>query len=219
MIRKDLFPTPVWTDTFQGFAEYKKSIIDFLMDDSNYHAKEKRNGLVITDANLHLNPLFFPIRDFISAAIGKAMMEMGHKTDRVITSMWATKQEKGGYHHLHVHKNTFLAAAMYIHDSDNGASGVDGTVFVSPTSETWVIEPAYTGMKYPMIEPAHTADFIEGNVSVFPGWLQHYTIPNPSETRIVIAANSMPIGMTNRDHYDRYNYQSLKGVELKEYHG
>lgn len=184
--------------------EIKSRIIDWLVDDSNYITSGKRNGLLITDANLHKNPLFKDITNHMRLGIHKAMIDLGHHPSFLVTSMWATKQDENGFHHLHNHRNTFLASAMYIHAD----APTDGTTFVNPTAEMWQLEPAYHGAKYPYVEPSMTMPFDEGTSHVFPGWLQHYTLPSRAKTRIVIAMNTMPVGVTNRDHFDRYEFSA-----------
>jgi hypothetical protein len=198
---------------FENYQAHKKTILPYLLDDNNYLTKGKNHGLLITDANLHKVELFSEITAFIRRNVALAMIDLGYKPECVITSMWATKQELGGYHHFHKHANTFLACAMCIHDSDGGAGG---TQFVSPSVSSIQMEPAYSGVNYPYFAPIYSSDFEEGSANIFPGWLPHYTNPNTSKVRIVIAANIMPAGVTNHDHFDRYNYPVDLG-QLKEY--
>lgn len=205
MQKLDLFPTTVWTNRHPDWSRVKDLILPWLRDESNYITAGKKNGLLITDANLHKNPLFDDVTSFIRSSVSRAMIQMGHKPDHVITSMWATKQERGGHHHLHNHKNTFLAGAMYI---DFEGMRPSGTTFVNPTSECWQLEPAYHGMHAPMLEAGKTFPFEEGTLNVFPGWLQHYTTPSIADHRIVIAVNTMPVGSSNKDHFDRYEFPS-----------
>jgi ectoine hydroxylase-related dioxygenase (phytanoyl-CoA dioxygenase family) len=57
--------------------------------------------------------------------------------------------------------------------------------------------------------------FEEGSLLMFPGWLEHTTDRNRNEDpRTIIGFNVMPIGKTNIDTFDRYNYQSVEGAEL-----
>lgn len=199
---QEFFSTPILTKEMTNFQEEKSHVIGWLMDDRNYITSGKKNGLLITDANLHKNPKFRTITDFMRKNVWQMMFKMGYHPDFVITSMWATKQEFGAYHHLHCHKNAFLGSAMYIHAD----SPTDGTTFVNPLASMWQMEPKYSAMVQPYVEPSVTMPFDEGTAHVFPGWLQHYTAPNRSNCRIVIAMNVMPVGKTNRDHYDRYEF-------------
>jgi hypothetical protein len=147
----------------------------------------------------------------------KAMQELGFQPRFTVTSMWATKQESFAYHHLHTHRNSFLGSVMYIHTD----SPTSGTTFVNPTASMWQLEPAYHGGSMPLIANSFTTDFEEGSAHVFPGWLQHYTEPSKSSCRIVIAMNIMPVGGTNRDHYDRYEFPSdmnLLEIEKNVFH-
>ena len=61
--------------------------------------------------------------------------------------------------------------------------------------------------------------FEEGSLLMFPGWLEHTTDRNRNEDpRTVIAFNVMPVGKTNVDPYDRYNYQSVEEAEMVSHH-
>ena len=41
---------------------------------------------------------------------------------------------------------------------------------------------------------------------IFPAWAVHHTYPNQSRCRIILGANSMPIGKPNTDHYHQYDF-------------
>ena len=51
-----------------------------------------------------------------------------------------------------------------------------------------------------------SSKFEEGKVIVFHGFIKHSTDLCLDNERMIIGINSMPVGETNRDSHDRYNY-------------
>ena len=57
--------------------------------------------------------------------------------------------------------------------------------------------------------------FVEGDFVVFPAWTLHGTHPNQSkETRYIIGVNSMPVGKTSDEPYDRFFYPDAYPLNL-----
>jgi hypothetical protein len=211
-----LFYTPIWKYEYVDFKKDEDFLLEYFTRDEHYIAEKEQNGLQITRANLHKDPALNKLTDFIIACAEDAMNQMGYEPHCGITSLWATRQRQGGFHHRHHHVNSFLGGVFHLYDHDSCASG---TVFYNTDSSKYVIQPAIQTDKDQMFSYREVMEFDPGHFFLFPAWAQHDTMPSQSQYRIVAATNIMPIGKTNKDHFDRYNYPDPSGMVLKEYQG
>jgi hypothetical protein len=60
----------------------------------------------------------------------------------------------------------------------------------------------------------YNEEFEEGKLVIFPGWLRHHVKNNKNENRQIIGFNTMPIGITKRDRFDRYFYQDFRNLPM-----
>ena len=202
--RYDLFPSPVWTFRYPNFETEQYDIINYLMRDELYFMDREKNGLLSTEGNLHINHEFLiPVRDFIQNSFEQVMEIMGYDSKCGITSMKAARHRQGGFHHEHIHRNTFLAAVFYVFD-DNG--GAPGTIFRNHNSNLYQIDPRRKKGSREFLTATAEMQFKPGNLIVFPSWMNHFTPPSRSKNRVIISANAMPIGKPNSDHYHQYDF-------------
>lgn len=209
-----LFYTPVWRFQYPDFKNDQEFLVKYLSKDEHYITQGEKNGLQITRANLHKDPKLQKVKDFVHECAKTVMTEMGYVPDCQITSLWATRQRAQGFHHPHFHTNSFLGGAFHLFDIDGNASG---TVMFNPESCKYALEPAIDNSKEQMLQPYSVMRFIPGTMILFPAWAMHLTQPTPCRYRIVIATNIMPVGKTNKDHFDRYNYPDVSTMSLKEF--
>lgn len=211
-----LFYTPLWKYEYVDWKKDEQFLVEYFTRDEHYLSDREKNGLQITRANLHKDPTLKKFNDFIIACAEDAMDKMGYVPKCGITSLWATRQRQGGFHHRHHHVNSFLGGAFHLFDMDECASG---TVFHNTETAKYVIQPAVQKDKEQMFSHYKVMEFDPGHLHLFPAWAMHDTMPSQSRYRIVVATNIMPIGMTNKDHFDRYNYPDTQDMVLKEYEG
>ena len=209
-----LFPTPLFIYRFANFEQHKEEMYRYFDLDDIWLENEKRNNLIATRANLHKETLLAPFIQFVQASLEDSMSRLGYMRDIGITSAWATKHLKDGYHHQHVHRNSFLSAVFYLRD-DSGVA--HGTTFHDPNLPFRQIDPPVDTNRATFFKPSLVSAFEPGLLFVFPSWASHSTYPSNSDNRIVVAFNAMPIGKTNTDHFDRYNFGDPAIMDLKEY--
>lgn len=209
-----IFPTPIFIYRFKEFEKYREEMYRYFENDQIWLGNEVRNNLIATRANLHKEPCLAPFIQFVHESLQDAMARLGYMRDIGITSTWATKQLKGGHHHHHVHRNSFLSAVFYLRDDSGNAYG---TTFHDPNLPFRQIDPPADKAKEQFYRASITSEFLPGILNIFPSWAAHSTHLSNSENRIVIAVNAMPIGKTNTDHYDRYNFSDPAIMDLKEY--
>jgi hypothetical protein len=210
--RYDLFPSPVWHFEYPEFFKIQTEMTAHLLDDEKYFVARERNGLQTTEGNLHTHDeVLVPIRDFIQESFEHVMTMMGYEPKCGMTSMWATRQREGGFHHEHIHKNTFLAGVFYVYDHDKSASG---TVFRNHNSNLYQIQPRLQKNAPEFLAKVAEVPFVSGTLVVFPAWMNHFTGPSDSSCRIIIGANAMPIGKPNADHYTQYDYPDPADIDF-----
>ena len=209
-----LFYTPVWRFHYPDFEEDEEFLVRYFAQDHLYITEREMNGLQITRPNVHKDPKIKKLKDFFIESAKYAMTEMGYVDNCDISSMWATRQKPGGFHHFHYHHNCFLACAFHLFDVDKKAGG---TSFFNSSSDRYVIQPQIADRNNLMLCSESELPFIPGTLVMFPGWAGHKTKPSNCEYRMIVAANIVPIGKTNIDHFDRYNFPPIEDMDLIEY--
>lgn len=209
-----LFYTPVWRFHYPDFVNDQEKFVRYLAQDNLYLAEREKNGLQITRANLHKDSALKRLTEFIHSCSKYAMDDMGYSDSCGITSMWATRQKAKGFHHMHRHANSFLGGSFHMFDVDGNASG---TVFPNLGAEKYVMQPAISGKNDLMLKSQQELPFVPGTLVMFPAWATHQTSPTDCQYRIIVGVNVMPIGKTNFDHFDRYNFPNTEDMQLMEY--
>lgn len=199
-----LFSYPVYTFVFPRHEELKPVMMEYLDDESVYEENTKRDTLKFTTPNLNKIRQFQPLAEFIEKCLTQYVIDLGFLPQFQITSMWATSQRRGGWHHRHTHGNSYVAGAYYLHSTDAEKSA--GTRFYNPQHMN-VIVPPLDKTRPRLMASEHVMPFVEGEMSVFPAWLPHDTPHNKADLRRIVGFNAMPMGVTNSDTFDRFHYQ------------
>jgi uncharacterized protein (TIGR02466 family) len=204
MAQINAFTIPIWTFNFPQHDELKQQYIEYASDSANWGRDLPH--IKFGKATLHNEPLFKSFAEFVQLQTEWVMSQMGYQPKCQITSLWSTLQPPGGRHHRHIHGNTFLAGVYYL----SGAAGTRGTTFYSPAAASHIIVPARLPGRNMLIAHRHSTEFVPGTLVIFPAWLEHQTDPNgTNENRIILGFNSMPVGQTTADPFDRYVYQDM----------
>jgi len=212
MEQLNLFSIPVFRFKFTNHVGLKNSIMDTLINPEIYQENTgPTNSLHLTNPNLHRQENLKPFVDFAHDCLRATMMQLGFEPLIQLTGLWATQHSTGEYHHRHSHSNSFLAGVYYLNGMPNSA----GTRFFNTHRNHRQIIPARLPNQEMLISNTHTVPFIEGTLLVFPSWLEHNTEPNQSvSARHILSFNAMPVGPTNQDQFDRYNYQDISQATM-----
>lgn len=218
----NLFAVPVFKFRYPKHKEQKLSFMGYLESDDVYkNVRNPGTSVDFTSPNLHKIPLFKEISKFFVECVNQSMEELGYVGNTQITSLWGTRHKEGIGHHKHYHSNTFLAGVYYLHGSENSS----GTIFYNNRPYTNYIVPELLPQRqdkdlYRNITDRWASSFEEGAFLVFPAWLEHSTQINEISTtgtnRYVLAINTMPVGSTNNDVFDRFNYREIKDSPMVE---
>jgi len=214
MKQVDIFRIPVYEFINNEHAYYKDAWLNYIRDNKQFIEYE---GINYTHPNLHKEKVFKPFKDFLISSVKLVLSDMDMEWDFGITSMWGTHQTIQGKHSSHTHGNNLFAAVYYLHADRPQESG---TVFENVMADLNPIKlkrqthssihnNESTPMRSSFLDNLHKVKFEEGKLVIFPAWLRHRTYPYQGRERAIIGANIMPIGLTDTDPYDRYDYQNF----------
>jgi len=207
-----LFPDYLFEYDYPDHEKNKDLLIERIRSLKDYYPPHKQrdevsgklNTLITSHPDIYKDELFIPIKDYLKSCVNETLSQLGFMPNSTITSMWTNYQTKNGVNQSHTHFNTYLVAIYYLHCSNNLARG---TRFLNRNFTRYsIITPPIDYMKDQMIKADYETNFIPGKVYVFHSFLQHATYPNEDEERMMIGINAMPLGKTNCDPWDRYNY-------------
>lgn len=203
---KSLFGIPIYRRVWEHHESEKPKILEYFSKKENFGPYSSADRLLFTSPNLHKDPLFHPFYSFAMDALRDAMDDLGFESNIAMTGMWGTVHPDGGYHHRHTHFNSFLAGVYYLDGSKNSS----GTAFYNPLHYQNLIFPAKKRNENPRMVGEYIQPFEEGTLIIFPAWLAHSTAQNnlavTNSFRKILSFNSMPVGATNNDIFDRYHY-------------
>lgn len=216
MKQVDIFRIPVYEFNNREHDYYKDAWLNYIRDN---HRFIEREGISYTHPNLHKDALFKPFTNFINWSITQMLIDLDMDSNFGITSMWGTHQSIKGSHSAHTHGNNLLAGVYYLHADRPQESG---TVFENVMADLNPIklkrDPHQTidteEMRTSFYNNLHRVKFEEGKLVLFPAWLRHRTYPYLGKERAIIGVNIMPIGLTQTDPFDRYDYQDFSNRKM-----
>ena len=186
-----LFPTLISLVPFERAADFNPRARARIVE-----LERQRGGIRVTGQwqsrhDLHTDPAFQDLVEFVVRAVGDRFGALRYQSSPMaMTGFWANINEPGFQHSTHMHANNFVSGVYYV----TAPPEAGGIVFHDPRKQHAVLMPTMiesTAMNSTMARlPA-----VEGQLVLFPSWLEHYTEPNRSKTpRISIAFNMMLTG-------------------------
>ncbi len=184
-----IFATPLWVRRVVGFEQINADIRALLPQLRTESAERRSNeGGWHSQTNLHTDDRLVQIRKIIGTTCAGCATSIGFDFTRhnlVFQSLWININGHGHSNRAHVHPQSFLSGAYYVDMPKDG-----GNIELFDPIAARVMSPfpaddlsPYTGQ---LLE--HTCR--EGDLLVFPGWLQHSVQRNESNRdRISISFN------------------------------
>lgn len=196
----DLFAHTVYETEFPNYQEMQPALIDYIVNNFNsefinqYHGHdhpiragaitkiyEKTAGKEIEDPNL--KTLF----DFITHH-GKEywkILNLHQKLDPYILQLWATAVKKGGFVASHNHNPVPISGVFYLTSRPEL-----GNLFLENPLDLVLGKSSYHSDTNTPTRFNHEIEAISGKLVLFPGWMKHFTNPNPTdELRMSMAVN------------------------------
>lgn len=208
----DLFTIPVYRFVNPAHNAIKSKMMAYLNNDEVYKDQSFEGTLDFTTPNLHKIPDFFNLRDFVMSSLEQVMEDLGHAPNSVqMTGMWGTRHKNGIGHHRHLHMNSFIAGIYYL----NGVAAHSGTTFFRGYYHGQQLTPAMAEGRRSKVNGSWTQPFTEGTLIIFPSWLEHRTdINNQQSPRNIISFNTLPLGPSNHDLFDRFNFLDASAAPM-----
>lgn len=208
----NLFSVPVYKFRFAEHETCKSKIMDYLNNEEVYK-DNSRGHIDFTGPNLHKLAQFAEFKNFVMNSLSQVMLNLGYVPEIQLTGLWATRHREHGFHHRHSHGNSFLAGVYYL----NGTDYNSGTTFFSNNRNNQIV-PARLPKTNLKIRQSWSSKFEEGTLLIFPSWLEHETninrIEKTNSVRHILSFNAMPLGKTNSDEFDRFNYLDVSDADM-----
>jgi uncharacterized protein (TIGR02466 family) len=184
------FPTPVWIFDLPG--ERASSLNTRLRTDLESMLAPlpdiASGSTWQTEQTLHQVEEFAELMDIVMRAARDAIaaLEIEHSALEV-TGCWANINPRGSGHKSHVHPNNFLSGVYYLKVPPGS-----GTIsFHEPRPQAHQFAPR--AIEYNAFNSvSQSLPVEEGRLILFPAWLPHSVVPNPSDdVRISVSFNLM----------------------------
>jgi uncharacterized protein (TIGR02466 family) len=210
----NIFPTHIHKFKYEHHVAGKAGWMSYLNNPDNFTNTRPNKTLHFTTPNLLVEPVFSDLVNWFKDCLSQTMADLGYIPSAQLTSVWATKHVDTGFHPRHFHGNTFLAGVYYM----SGGEKQSGTRWYNPNNLYNIIIPARDNTRRLKRSPSWYHAFEEGTLIIFPGWLEHNTevnnIENTQGERFIIGFNSMPLGKTNQDEFDRFCYHQVQPEDM-----
>lgn len=192
----DIFPLKIYKTKYTGDIEALKAALlpkfesVFNATVADNQGSMRGDGLcsynVVRD--LFTWPEIKPYLDFLNQEAAIYWKELGYyETGHKIFEMWANKYTTGSFIDVHNHAPIPITASFYLQKSKNSGN----IAFENPLSTILKHQPV--GFKNRSAYATlfdYEVDVEEGDLVMFPGWLNHKTLPNQDTSdRIIIGTN------------------------------
>lgn len=189
---ESLFSTPVYrTNNSDLINENILKICRDLTSDLNFKKISNQDRAKVSN---HSNVLdiddFFHIKYFINSHLNnffKSVYNLDHQI--FLTNSFISIKEKNGFHHVHIHENSFISGTFYISLPNNSSKIIfhkKPEIFKGFENFTYDVRE-YNAFNSPKIY----LDVAPGDLIIFPSHIQHSVEENnDDEPRIVLSFNS-----------------------------
>lgn len=190
-----LFPLEIHKTTYK---ENLNQIAELLQRHMNHYEDIKKNNQgsmrgngicsYVQKRDLHHDEEFIPVVNFILEQTSIYWKKIGYaeKYKPIIKEMWFNVYKEQSYIDIHNHAPIVTTCSFYIQKDSN-----DGNiVFENPLATLLKHQPYYISKENYHTLFEQEIDTKSGDLILFPGWLNHKTLPNTSKKdRIMIGAN------------------------------
>lgn len=200
----DLFAHTIYEAQYPNFADIKDDVINYISQNfdkefnNQYHDHDHplRQGAIykiyecfkykdqeseIANANLK------NIYDFITER-GKEywdILKLNKNLDPYILQLWATATKQGGFVASHNHNPVPISGVFYL----NARPELGNLFLENPLDLVLGKSPIQSDAQVPT-RFNHEIEAVDGRLVLFPGWMKHFTRPNPTnEIRMSMAVN------------------------------
>jgi len=199
-----LFALPIYEVEMDGYSDIQQSLIDHIASNFNsefineYNAQNhplkagsvtkiydkftyRKENKTIVDPNLKL------VFDFITQHGKEYWKELGlsNMLDPYILQLIGTETARGGFISSHNHNPVAIAGVFYLKAAPNL-----GNLFLENPLDLVLGKSPRQGQNMLPTKFNHEIKAISGKLVLFPGWMKHFTQPNPTDdVRMSMAVN------------------------------
>jgi len=190
----DLWATRIWVFDFDGATEFREKWLFNLEnrrknDPAKKPAFSNRQGWN-SKKDIFRDEIMAPLKKFSNGAFASVFEEMKPISGfKFKLEAWANIHDKGGFNMAHIHRNTLLSGCYYLQLSDKSGP----LVFKDPRPG-----PTLAGFSGQGVNRSQDCKIApkEGQLIVFPNWLEHYVETNEAEAqRASIAMNAVGVSV------------------------
>lgn len=184
---QDLFPTRIWSAQCDALSVHHAVWLEHLnalRAATPQPAGRSNRGGWNSAVTLFQEPLFAPLRSAVTKLVRHAMQQCGQKGSwQVSLAGWANMHDTGGYNTLHLHPGNLLSGVYYLKVPPEAGN----IVFRDPKYAA--IMTGISGDQ-PFSRNFESVQPTEGQMLLFPSWLEHRVEENNAEEpRVSIAFN------------------------------
>jgi uncharacterized protein (TIGR02466 family) len=189
----DLFPVKIYKVKYEhdltGLLESLSTYIDFENIKNNNQGSMRGEGVCsyVDRRDLHELPQFQKLKSFIENHAKIYWQQLGYNEyyNPKVIEMWCNIYRNESFIDLHNHAPRTLTSSFYLRKE----SKIGNIVFEHPLSTLLKHQPYYIDKNnyHKLFEEEIDAE--GGDLIIFPGWLNHKTLPNGDEDRIMIGTN------------------------------
>jgi uncharacterized protein (TIGR02466 family) len=192
----NIFAQTIYEVEFPDFETIQQSLVTNLINNYthkyNGHDHPNKGGLIsmIYDQSSNIeisDPTIQTIRDFINLH-GKEywnVLNFSKFLNPYVLQLWVNTVKKGGFTSSHNHNPVPIAGVFYINSRPEL-----GNLFLENPLDLVLGKSAYHSETRTPTRFNYEVQATSGKLVLFPGWMKHFTTPNPTdETRISMAVN------------------------------
>jgi uncharacterized protein (TIGR02466 family) len=197
ILRKDLFPTPLFSREVPGFPELNPGFAEKI-----YEIKKNETGVVKSNVfgwhsitSVLLLDEFRVLKDIIDETANTIIKDLGFNIQLGLGASWAMINQTNASNQIHDHPNSVLSGVYYV----NVPEPVSQIRFYDPRHvKTFYIPDNITLNDYSSEVAAYVPK--AGTFLLFPSWLKHSVAPNLSdEDRISVSFNYSELKQIPKD--------------------
>lgn len=196
-----LFPVKIYKTTYQDsltdlMAELQPFIDEFYgLAVQNNQGSMRGEGVCsyVAKRDLHKLDQFKPVVDFIEKHCAIYYKELGYSDAYKvrIEDMWFNVYKQDSFIDIHNHAPTLMTASFYLQKE----TGIANIMFENPLATMMKYLPYHIDRNNYHTLFEQEVDSESGDLVIFPGWLNHRTMPNTGTTdRIMIGVNVICTG-------------------------
>jgi uncharacterized protein (TIGR02466 family) len=223
----DLFPKPVGRYPYWDHAPLEPVVLDLCRSQVFYrnargqasrsHSKLGRYESDLLDSNHPDLKRFYDYLVESANHFAYGVMGLQSEYPMMITSLWVNAVHRGGIEHKHLHANSIVSGTYYLNFNDQHARLRFYTPR-RPANEGFSIDIETDSARNTKYSWAYTeiSDIVEGDLALWPSYVEHGYVDNGADNRITISMNFMPSALCSEYSFRVARNPGSRAMPLSE---